>query len=515
MNGVSIFTIDQAKRSILAILGTACFVCQKVPDELLRCQQCKRLSYCSDACKSSDLASHEKICLPLQRAPLSTPSHKRRMVFGRGDTPYDLEPEVFLLFAEEEKVFMQMVGDDYSRAHRDLLLYEPRCAVCLKSADDMRNLYDSTYTSLLHCPDCRAAFVCSEDHRAEYRDEHYKSLEDGKLTECELNQRAYEDSVEIITQGWTKSETLWFPMRRKIEYSPLPSSWDEWFADPINICPSDSSPVLNRIRTKQLSIPLTILYGMELFDKAAGDLPSLSSRIELEIAVIGAMEYELHYGGLAYFEEILHSLPRLRRLTLRFIGPQVNRGLVKPDGKNQEVLKWVPCALCHEKGIQFVHSIHAVLFHDYVKKGTAVAAEDGGPAFKWPDLAVVFNSGMGLNHYKRSDWSPTLEVLAENGVPTLCTSFLEREAEEDENYLTNHRCNIVIKRHKNPWRSEVLTKMVLMRKHFFTYNGFVQGFRGLVEGKGARPGLLIDEEKMLDILQQLVLATQIYGVGKS
>ena len=32
-------------------------------------------------------------------------------------------------------------------------------------------------------------------------------------------------------------------------------------------------------------------------------------------------------------------------------------------------------------------------------------------------MAVAFNTGMGLNYYKRSDWSPTLEGLAEHGVP--------------------------------------------------------------------------------------------------
>ncbi|KLO11379.1 hypothetical protein SCHPADRAFT_473344 [Schizopora paradoxa] len=506
MNSVSIFSYDHAKHTNLAIIGTACFVCQKIPEELLRCQRCKRISYCSAECQAKDSEGHEKICLSLQMMPSSTPSYKRRLVFERGDTPYDLEPEIYLLYVEERKVYWRLVAkEDKLNVHMDILLYQPRCAVCLRSADDMRQLYDPGYTTLLHCPDCRATFVCSEAHRAEYHDEHCRQLEEGEsYTECEMNKRAYENSLEIVTRGWTKGETLWFPMRRKSEYAPLPSSWEEWFADPANLCPPDSSPVLNRVRTKQLSIPMTILYGMELFDKAAGDLPLLSTRTELEIAVIGAKEFELKFGGLACFEEILHSLPSLRRLTLRFIGPDIDRGMRGAQGVDREVLDWIPCTLCEERGVELIHTIHPTLFHDYVKKHVTEVDGTEGPTYAWPDLAVTFNSGMGLNHHNISSWTPTLEALAENGVPTLCTSFLERESEEDEEYLNRHRCNIVINRHKNPWRSEVVTKMVFARKYFFSYNGFIQGFRGKEEEKegsasNGRLGL-VDEEKMIALM---------------
>ncbi|KLO11378.1 hypothetical protein SCHPADRAFT_942087 [Schizopora paradoxa] len=487
MNHVSIFNINQAKHTSLATLGTACFVCQKIPGELLRCGQCKRISYCSAECQTADSEGHDKICLALQLIPSSTPSYLRRMIFESGNTPYDLEPEISWLYSSEKTLLEEMVGKvnmEHCSFHSDLLLYEPRCAVCLRSADDMRDLYDPEYSSLLHCPDCRAAFACGEEHRAQYLDEHSRELEDGEsFTECELNKRAYEHSLEIVTRGWTKGETFFYPMRLKTEYTPLPSSWEEWFADPSNLCPPNSSPVLNRIRTKQLSIPMTILYGMELFDKAAGDLPLLTSRTELEIAVIGPMEYELKYGGLACFEEILHALPTLRRLTVRFVGPSIAYGILGPEGFNREAVYWERCALCKEKGVEFVHSIHPQLFHDYAKKPKWVTLEEGeeAPAFQWPDLAVAFDTGMGLNYYKRSEWSPTLEALAEHGVPTLCTAYLKREAEEDTDYLDMHRCNIVIERHKNPWRSELLTKMVFMRKHYFTYNGFIQGFRGFRE----------------------------------
>ncbi|KLO10573.1 hypothetical protein SCHPADRAFT_942714 [Schizopora paradoxa] len=486
MNSVSIFTFNQAKHTNLAILGTACFVCQKISDELLRCGQCKRVSYCSTECQAADHEGHDKVCEALQRAPKTTPSFLRRMIFERGNTPYDLEPDIYLLYAEEEKVFDDLFKDMHmGRIHRDFLLYEPRCAVCLRSADDMRDLYAPEFTSLLHCSDCRAAFACSEEHRAQYLDEHSRELEDGEsFTECELNKRAYEHSLEIVTRGWTKGETFFYPLRLKPEYTPLPSSWDEWFADPFNLCPPNSSPVLNRIRTKQLSIPMTILYGMELFDKAAGDLPLLTSRTELEIAVVGANEFELKFGGLACFEEILHSLPSLRRLTVRLINPEIICGLIGSEGLNREAMDWEPCALCKEKGVEFVHSIHPQLFHEYMEKPIRFNLKEGmiqdAPA-QLPDIAVVFNSGMGLKYEERSHWSPTLEILAEHGVPTLCTAFLKREAEEDTDYLNMHRCNIVIERHKNPWRSEALTKMVMMRKYFFTYNGFIQGFRGLRE----------------------------------
>ena len=60
--------------------------------------------------------------------------------------------------------------EQLTSVQRDLLLYEPRCAVCLRSADDVRSTLDPEYTSLLYCPHCRATFACTEDHRAEYLD---------------------------------------------------------------------------------------------------------------------------------------------------------------------------------------------------------------------------------------------------------------------------------------------------------------------------------------------------------
>ncbi|KLO10601.1 hypothetical protein SCHPADRAFT_930456 [Schizopora paradoxa] len=480
MNLVSIFTVDQAKLSSLALLGTACLTCSKIPEELKRCPNCKAVSYCNDACRIGDFESHMEMCALLTVIPTLLPLDQRRYVFIR-TVPYDLEIDISLM-CQHEIESMQMVlpkiGRQVTGIHRDLVNYKPRCAVCLKSAYDKRALEDPEYSNLLHCPDCRAAFACSEEHRAQYLNEHSRQLERNEtFTECEMNKRAYENTLEIVTRGWTMTETIWFPVRRKSEYAPLPSSWDEWFADPSNLVPPDSSAALNRVRTKQLSIPMTILYGMEQFDREAGGLPLLSSRTELEIAVVGAHDFELRLGGLTVFEEILHILPSLRRLTLRFVGPDVVRKFVGSDGEERETLEWVPCALCKEKGVEIVHTIHEALFHDYAEECIAKAASGDGPAFQWSDIAVTFNSGLGLPR-SLSDWSPTLEMLAKNGVPTICTSFLEREADEDDNSLRRHHCNMVFRFHKNPWRSEVVTKMLWTTKGYFSYNNFVQGFRG-------------------------------------
>ncbi|KLO10598.1 hypothetical protein SCHPADRAFT_510843 [Schizopora paradoxa] len=482
MNAVSIFTVDQAKLTSLALLGTACLTCSKIPDELKRCPICRAVSYCSNACQIGDLESHMKTCSLLTVVPMLLPLDDRRYIFERRKIPYDLEIDISIICRGDigtMKMLLPTIGGELTSIHCDLVNYKPRCAVCLCSADDKRALEGPEYPHLLHCSECRAAFACSEQHRAQYLNEHCQQLERNEsFTECEMNKRAFEDSLEIVTRGWTLSETLWFPVRHKSEYAPLPSSWTEWFADPSNLCPPSSSAALNRVRTKQLSIPMTILYGMEQFDREAGDLPLLSSRTELEIAVVGAWEYELLFGGLTVFEEILHCLPSLRRVTLHFVGPDVASKFVGPNGEDRETLEWLPCALCKEKGVEILHTIHPTLFHNYAEECIAKAATGDGPAFQWPDIAVTFNSGMGLAVGMKSGWSPTLEMLAKNGVPTICTSFLEREAEEDDNFLRRHHCNMVFRFHKNPWRSEAVTKMLQTRKGFFSYNNFVQGFRG-------------------------------------
>lgn len=426
------------------------------------------------------LISFLRYCAPIRIVATPSSASDLKIIFGKGHPPYELEPDIGMLFTEEETWFQRILGHlkvDYTPVYRDILLYKPRCAICMCSAYEVRIMHEPEYKSLLHCPDCRAAFTCSEKHRALYSDEHCRELErDEDHTECEMNRRAFEDSLEIVTRGWKMTETLWFPVRHKSEYAHLPPSWAEWFADPSNLCPPDSSPALNRVRTKQLSIPMTILYGIEQFDGAAGDLPLLASRTELEIAVIGACDFEQSFGGLTVFEEILHCLPSLRRLTLRFIGPNA---IVGSNGKERETLEWVPCTLCKDKGVEIVHSVHPTRFHEYVEENTAKAASGDGEPFRWPDIATTFNSGMGLGRGRlRSEWPATIEMLAKNNVPTICTSFLAREAEEDNNFIGKHHCNIVFGYDKNPWRSEVVAKMVCSRRGFFSYNNFVQGFRG-------------------------------------
>ncbi len=76
---------------------------------------------------------------------------------------------------------------------------------------------------------------------------------------------------------------------------------------------------------------LTILYGIGLFDDMAkGNNTSsvhkrpLHERVELEVAILGAASYELVQGGMS-FEELLHSLPAVRKLTIRLVGPELGR----------------------------------------------------------------------------------------------------------------------------------------------------------------------------------------------
>ncbi len=388
--------------------------------------------------------------------------------------------------------FIGFIDKDEQTA-RNLIAFEPRCAVCLRSEYNMRTAdvkkdddntgAGASYGSLIPCSTCLGTFACSPAHWAAYEHEHKsRAGEEGTgLSECEMNVRAAEDDALIARMG--EHRRPWVPERRRSAYLPLPSgdadagmsAWAKWFADPANIkeVPAPGfSQVAERLCTEPLSIPLTILYGIGLFDDMAkGNNTSsvhkrpLHERVELEVAILGAASYELAQGGMS-FEELLHSLPAVRKLTIRLVGPELGEIVgFEFDGKPMDL---DTCPRCARRVSVHIHQTNT--FHDYVLQGVGER--------RMPDIAVAFNAGMHENEASKAGWAPSVKMLAKEGVPTIVTSYQVKEAEADGAFLRDMGCNIVIPSHINPWRSELAIKEPCGARGFYFVNGFIQGFKG-------------------------------------
>jgi len=193
----------------------------------------------------------------------------------------------------------------------------------------------------------------------------------------------------------------------------------------------------------------------------------LHERAELEVAILGAASYELAQGGMS-FEELLHSLPAVRKLTVRLVGPELGEIVgFEFDGKRMDL---DTCPRCARK-VSRVHIHQTSTFHDYILQGAGER--------RMPDIAVAFNGGIHENEGSKAGWAPTVKMLAKEGVPTIVTSYQAKEAEADGAFLRDMGCNIVIQPHINPWRSELAIKEPCGAKGFYFVNGFIQGFKGI------------------------------------
>ncbi|KLO19473.1 hypothetical protein SCHPADRAFT_864940, partial [Schizopora paradoxa] len=463
----------------------ACYNCFTVAPKLQKCSRCKRIRYCNDACQKANFSEHKWFCKNLARVHSYSGG-------GLSETAGPLETiQLHVRMGSSLTIALLQTEEDISQNDKNLVVFEPRCAICYRSEYDMRRQRPTddddtgtgpSYGSLISCSTCLGAFACSPAHWAVYEQEHKAKMgEEGVpgLSECDLNIRAAEDDDFTVLTGAHRPP--WAPERRRVTYEALPaadaasgvSAWDKWWADPVNTreVPAPGFPeVAKRACSQALSIPLTILYGIGLFDELAkgdGTLP-LHERTELEVAILGAASYEFVAGGMG-FEELLHSLPSVRKLTVRLVGPELQRiAAYDADGMPMDM---DTCPSCAEQNITRVHIHHGDTFHDYI--------ESVGPAARrMPDIAVAFNSGMHENDFSKKSWARTIKMLVKKSVPTIATSYQSKEAEADFAFLQELGCRIVISPHVNPWRSELAIKEPFGARGFYFQNGFIQGFKG-------------------------------------
>ncbi|KAE9380958.1 hypothetical protein N431DRAFT_396252 [Stipitochalara longipes BDJ] len=405
---------------LLAVRGHLCFRCLSHSAKLSKCGGCKRAMYCGKSCQTLDWKiQHKNHCKILQ-------------VVNEAE-------------AQEE-------AESRSCAEwKRLLVSQPYCRTCHRGVLEIR-----PPTTLNPCPVCHLVFTsssCTSSHQ----------LQECKLFETIGNVETFAIShFELCREGEVRGVETSSP---KSSYRPISTinSWHEYFTRITNYERALSGIVnsdfgLNqtflqslqdekeRVKTKawyyflfmgtaRLSMPISILAALK---KSTHDL---STRQSLSISLIGAGEMEI--AGLWVFEELLHLLPALQTLNLIFVGP-ANKMLpsISSDGKG-DVIECKNCAECVFSNMRRFWDAYGGLYHDYVNTSY----------YQKPDLAVIFHSGRAESAI--NEWAPTTRFLVDSSTPTLCTSWTEREAREEEIELDQLGARFITRPEKNKWRSLV------------------------------------------------------------
>lgn len=225
------------------------------------------------------------------------------------------------------------------------------------------------------------------------------------------------------------------------------------------------SPLLT-LFTTNLSQPLSIVYGLERTYGVA----ALENMRVLTVDIVGATNsFEAQFPDK--YEEILHLLPRLRELHLRFIGPTLrapaapasssssssasmhagNSSSSSSSSGEGHVFTHPLCDDC--SGRKYTISFHSSMYHDFL--ASAASSSSSSPSTA-PSLIVAFNSGLHLFEQGSSNdtWDATLRaMLSHNDTPVLLTSYSKEEQILDSARLEAYDANFVMQPTLNPFRS--------------------------------------------------------------
>jgi splicing suppressor protein 51 len=187
--------------------------------------------------------------------------------------------------------------------------------------------------------------------------------------------------------------------------------------------------------TDSSNMSVTILAALE------ATIPNLLNKSDLTIHLVGASGREVTH--LLLFEDLLHLLPQLKKLHIVLCGP--DRALMSPrsTGDLGQEFEMDSCPACTSAGKRKTASIYLGVYHDFAKR----------PAYRKPDLAVLFHSGRSQE--AEESWSPTTRLLVKEGTCTLCTTYTAREATEEVEELDQMGAKLLLRPVENKWRGLV------------------------------------------------------------
>ena len=369
-----------------------------VSSPLKRCGGCQSFYYCSREHQQLARRDHKTLCQFIaKKKKEGTPLFEGHTGKPRFEMLKKLHSEMQIYSLLHQKV-------------EPIFLNPPVC----RKTDCLAPLGEG---GLVSCPDCQSVSWCSSLHRAEAEQHHSQFCQDLKLARVA-------DSLENIHGLHFHLPAIPFDTKPVYEAGPqnmvdhlsrrvcalITILGSRGGAKDYGVKDCDNGILQFIFTSDLLSGPLT------LFEAARRTLPDLADKESLQVHIAGADGYDLFcVEKWDYLADSL--LPALKRLDIRFIGPNI------PGGNNNNVKTSDHSS---KLGRAVSHGFYKMPYQQFRQR------ED----FSTPDLVLVQNCG--FTQFKTSSfgwilgWEEGLKsLLHRSGAPVIFTSLSKADAQRD------------------------------------------------------------------------------------
>lgn len=345
-----------------------CHVCKlRTIDDLISCDRCHMISYCSKEHKEMHLQEHSYICTHIERRLTEIPEWRMRQ-FPSSE------------WLKSKKEFMQSVQ---ALMTRELQPYEMQMLMCAKSCLTCHKQVD-----LFTCEVCYSSNFCLE---------HLQSFTIDHSTDCEnLTLLLNLDLANL--QKHVKPLHNYNIADLCVNYNdildtPDMASFAAKYLAHNNISGQISRPALLNlyVYTEYISGPLTLCYGIS---------QTLSSYFAVEDFCIHVIAANcIDEEGLPTWEFLLHLLRDIKNLTVVLVGPELQSKAHDVD----------LCHRCKIYGQNFSYKCYPMLYHDYVSSTDYIL----------PSIVTGFQAD-----FEEETWTESIKALHQC-CPLLLTALSE------------------------------------------------------------------------------------------
>ena len=229
----------------------------------------------------------------------------------------------------------------------------------------------------------------------------------------------------------------------------------------LRMCPGESDTVPDNEQIKNSVVRLiTSLFTIPLTIGRATVQHATPTNNVLNIHLIGADQPEITMLSSGFFRELLAMLPPTEGVRLCFVSPD--------NGTRQIAASCTPYRpLPIYEGCTVV--AYVGLYHDFW-------SDHVGKNHAPPDIAILLHPGFHTP-VLMDGWNETLQLLLDNNIPTLITTFNENEHSGTLEQLEKLNSNILYEG-ANPFASELVKQTPYEADHIWASNAYYMQVKG-------------------------------------
>lgn len=385
-----------------------CHICHcldKSEKPLKRCSSCNMISYCGTEHQAQHWPTHKKLCKIIKHIISTNGGYS---IFGNTK---GLDKKIWVKLKMNTMLIVSLkLGRKLTSSERGMFLFPRICFIC----------HESNPQALTNCFDCGNSCFCNEH----ILDARHKII-------CPSFTLCYKLSLlKNITSNISISEIVCIlldgnPINcipfayKNVELSTMIQFIKVFFRQVIDERRQNnvavSSDFWQVFIAEYFTRPLTLLSAIKLIN--------YELETELIIHIIGSDYVEVN--GIYAWEILFHLMPKIEKLTIVFIGPEL---------VNNEINTNFLCKKCKKYGKFIDIVIDNRFYHEFTNK-----------VFKRPNLIIGYNLGISENENPgtfNDTWQLTILKIAEINVPFVMTCYTEGEAHKDHKRICNFLNNV-------------------------------------------------------------------------